>query len=68
MVTNVLSSRNTLTDSDTISTAKPMVDTAKMPAESRAVVLQCLPEVAAGFARLGLDGLPGIRLVTARDQ
>src|SRR3984957_7786270 len=48
--------------------ARMIADTAKMLAESRAVVLQCLPEVAAGFARLGLDGLPGIRLVTASEQ
>jgi hypothetical protein len=39
-----------------------------MLAESRTVSLQCLPEVAAGFARIGLDGLPGIRLVTVREQ
>jgi anti-anti-sigma regulatory factor len=45
-----------------------IADTAKMLAESRTVVLQCLPEVTAGFARLGLDGLPGVRLVTAREQ
>ena len=48
--------------------ARMIADTAKMLAESRTVVLQCLPEVAAGFARLGLDGLPGVRLVTAREQ
>jgi anti-anti-sigma regulatory factor len=48
--------------------ARMIADTAKMLAESRTVVLQCLPEVAAGFARLGLDGLPGVKLVTAREQ
>jgi len=30
---------------------------------SRLVTLRCLPEVAAGFARIGLDDIPGIRLV-----
>ncbi len=45
-----------------------IADTARMLAESRTVILQCLPEVAAGFARLGLDGLPGVRLVTVREQ
>jgi anti-anti-sigma regulatory factor len=48
--------------------ARMIADTAKMLAESRTVVLQCLPEVAAGFARLGLDGLPGVKLVTTREQ
>ena len=48
--------------------ARMIADTAKMLAESRTVVLQCLPEVAAGFARLGLDGLPGVKLVTAHEQ
>jgi hypothetical protein len=35
---------------------------------SRTVILQCLPEIAAGFARLGIDGLPCVRLVTAREH
>jgi anti-anti-sigma regulatory factor len=48
--------------------ARMIADTARMLAESRTVVLQCLPEVTAGFARLGLDGLPGVRLVTAREK
>ena len=48
--------------------ARMIADTAKMLAESRTVTLQCVPEVAAGFARLGLDGLPGVKLVTAREQ
>jgi anti-anti-sigma regulatory factor len=48
--------------------ARMIADTARMLAASRTVILQCLPEVAAGFARLGLDGLPGVRLVTAREQ
>jgi anti-anti-sigma regulatory factor len=37
-------------------------------ASSHAVTLRCLPEVAAGFARLGLPGVPGIRLVAADDR
>jgi anti-anti-sigma regulatory factor len=48
--------------------ARMIADTARMLAGSRAVVLRCLPEVAAGFARLGLDGLPGVRLLSAREQ
>jgi len=48
--------------------ARMIADTARMLAESRTVILQCLPEVAAGFARLGLDHLPGVRLVTTREQ
>jgi anti-anti-sigma regulatory factor len=48
--------------------ARMIADTAKMLAGSRAVTLRCLPEVAAGFARLGLDRLPGVRLVTAHEQ
>jgi hypothetical protein len=32
------------------------------------VTLQCQPEVAKGFARIGLAGLPGIRLVAAGDR
>ena len=48
--------------------ARMIADTARMLAGSRAVVLRCLPEAAAGFARLGLDGLPGVRLVSAREQ
>jgi anti-anti-sigma regulatory factor len=48
--------------------ARMIADTARMLAGSRTVVLQCLPEVAAGFARLGLGDLPGVRLVSAREQ
>jgi anti-anti-sigma regulatory factor len=36
--------------------------------QSRLVTLRCLPEVAAGFARLGLDGIPGIRLAASVDR
>src|ERR1700743_1394073 len=35
--------------------------------QGRLVTLQCLPEAAKGFARIGLAGLPGIRLVAASD-
>jgi DcmR-like sensory protein len=35
---------------------------------SRLVTLRCLPEVAAGFARLGLDAITGIRLVTSGEH
>jgi hypothetical protein len=31
----------------------------------RTVVLRCPPEIAAGFDRLGIAGIGGIRLVTA---
>ena len=48
--------------------ARMIADTAKMLAGPRAVTLRCLPEVAAGFARLGLDALPGVRLVTVHEQ
>ena len=48
--------------------ARMIADTARMLAESRTVILECKPEVAAGFARLGLDGLPGVKLVTAHEQ
>jgi anti-anti-sigma regulatory factor len=48
--------------------ARMIADTAKMLAESRTVTLQCVPEVAAGFARLGLDRLPGVRLVTFSER
>ena len=45
-----------------------IADTARMLAESRTVTLQCLPEVLPGFARLGLDHLPGVRLETVHEQ
>jgi hypothetical protein len=32
------------------------------------VILQCLPEVAAGFARIGLADVHGIRVATAVDR
>jgi hypothetical protein len=43
-------------------------DAARAMAASRTVTLRCPPEIAAGFARLGLTGMPGIRLVTADGQ
>lgn len=48
--------------------ARMIADTARMLAVSRTVVLQCSPEITAGFARLGIAGLPGVRLVTAGEQ
>jgi anti-anti-sigma regulatory factor len=36
--------------------------------QSRPVILQCLPEVAAGFARIGLADVHGIRVATAVDR
>ena len=43
-----------------------VADAARTIASSfRRVTLRCLPEVAAGFARLGLGDVPGITLVTA---
>jgi anti-anti-sigma regulatory factor len=48
--------------------ARMIADTARMLADSRTVVLQCSPEDTAGFARLGIEGLPGVRLVTAGEQ
>jgi hypothetical protein len=45
-----------------------VADAARALAASRTVTLWCPPEIAAGFARLGLAGAPGIRLVTADEQ
>jgi anti-anti-sigma regulatory factor len=43
-----------------------VADAARTAASAeRVVALHCSPEIGKGFARLGLDGLPGIRLVTA---
>jgi anti-anti-sigma regulatory factor len=36
--------------------------------QSRLVTLRCRPEVAKGFARIGLAGLPGIRLLSSGDR
>jgi hypothetical protein len=45
-----------------------IADAARTIAASRAVVLRCQPGVVAGFARLGVAGLPRVRLVTADDR
>jgi ABC-type transporter Mla MlaB component len=37
-------------------------------ASGRAVTVQCVPGVANGFTRLGIAGLPGVRLVDAGEQ
>jgi anti-anti-sigma regulatory factor len=45
-----------------------VADAARTMAASRAVILRCPPDVGFGFTRLGIEGVPGIRLVTAGDQ
>ncbi len=45
-----------------------IADAARTMAAARTVVLSCLPQVAAGFARLGIDGVPGVKLVTASER
>jgi anti-anti-sigma regulatory factor len=42
-----------------------IAEAARAVAASRTVLLHCPPEIAAGFARLGIAGAGGIRLVTA---
>jgi anti-anti-sigma regulatory factor len=42
-----------------------IADAARAIATSRSVVLRCPPEIAAGFARLGIDRVAGVRLVSA---
>ncbi len=42
-----------------------IADAARAIATTRTVLLRCGPEIAAGFARLGIGDVPGIRLVTA---
>ena len=42
-----------------------IADAARAIASTRAVVLKCQPEIAAGFARLGLADVPGVKLVSA---
>jgi anti-anti-sigma regulatory factor len=39
-----------------------IADAVRTLAGSRPVMLHCRPEIAAGFARLGIAGLPGVRL------
>jgi anti-anti-sigma regulatory factor len=41
-----------------------IADAARTMAASRSVTLRCQPGVAAGFSRLGIAGLPRVRLVT----
>jgi anti-anti-sigma regulatory factor len=41
-----------------------IADAVRTMSASRTVVLRCQPGVAAGFARLGVAGLPRVRLVT----
>jgi hypothetical protein len=45
-----------------------IAEAARAMAASRTVTLQCPPEIAAGFARLALTSVPGIKLVTADGQ
>jgi anti-anti-sigma regulatory factor len=45
-----------------------IADAARTMSASRAVVLRCQPAVAVGLARLGVAGLPRVRLVTADDR
>jgi anti-anti-sigma regulatory factor len=45
-----------------------IADAVRTLASSRSVVLYCRPEIAAGFARLGIAGFPGVRLVTADEH
>lgn len=45
-----------------------IADAARTLAQSRPVVLRSRPEVAAGFARLGLAAASGVRLVTGDDR
>jgi anti-anti-sigma regulatory factor len=45
-----------------------IADAVRTMAVSRAVVLRCQPGVAAGFARLGVAGLPRVTVVTADDR
>ncbi len=50
------------------SCARMIVDAARGMAASRSVVLQCHPGIAATFAILGADDVPGISLVSAHDR
>jgi anti-anti-sigma regulatory factor len=47
--------------------AKMIADAARTLAGTRKVVLQCGPEVAASFGRLGVTEIVGVRLVTANE-
>jgi anti-anti-sigma regulatory factor len=50
------------------SCARMIVDAARGMAASRSVVLRCHPGIAATFAILGADDVPGISLVSAHDR
>ncbi len=50
------------------SCARMIVDAMRGLEGSRRVVLQCHPAIAARFALLGADGLPGVSLVMAHDR
>ena len=45
-----------------------IIDAARTMAVARIVVLHCPPDIAAGFARLGITGVPGVKLVTAGER
>jgi anti-anti-sigma factor len=50
------------------SCARMIVDAARGMAASRSVVLQCHPWIAATFAILGADDVPGISMMSAHDR
>ena len=45
-----------------------IADAVRAMSASRTVLLRCQPGVASGFARLGADGLPRVKLVSADDR
>lgn len=45
-----------------------ITDAARTMATARPVTLHCPPEIAAGFARLGVTDVPGVKLVTAGER
>jgi anti-anti-sigma regulatory factor len=45
-----------------------IADAVRAMSASRMVALSCQPGMAAGFARLGVADVPGVRLVTADDR
>ncbi|MBV9206462.1 MAG: MEDS domain-containing protein [Actinobacteria bacterium] len=47
--------------------ARMILDTARALPALRAAVLRCRPEIAARFALLGADDIPGVRLVSVHD-
>jgi anti-anti-sigma regulatory factor len=50
------------------SSARVIVDAVRSLDAPRTVVLQCHPAIAARFALLGADDLPGVRLVITHDR